>query len=494
MSGSADTFLPLEIPDISHIPDIITKSTYSLGWFNNNHRKNENFKGSEFIGLDFDNGMSIETALETFKEYTHIIGTTKSHQKEKSGVIADRFRVILKLDKEITNYQDYKATATALLTKYPQADVKCSDAARMFYPCVEILSSNFNGLSIPIFYHVAKEVLKTTVSPTVKGTLARSTVDFIAFGAPSSEDKNKISNGRLFKAAVDCFEQGYNQQETVALLVSATKNYGGELSDGDLKTIGSAFNREPKHAPRIKESCFNFKKNSELNEGQEDVKWLVDGFLIQGGLSILAGAPKSGKSTISRQLAVAVAKGQSCLGRSVTKGKVLYLALEEQEGLLMQQFKHIGVTDQDDILLHVGPMNMGNPNDSLKEAIEQYNASLVVIDTLLLYANFENPNDYNEGYKKLSAIRNIARQTGCHIVTLHHQNKGEDRGANSVLGSTAIQGAVDNTIILNTVRGRELYRKITSHQRGGERFINQDLKYVPDMDIYEVHKTVEVDF
>jgi AAA domain len=65
---------------------------------------------------------------------------------------------------------------------------------------------------------------------------------------------------------------------------------------------------------------------AELIESAKDdpIQYIVDGLLPTGSLNMLAGKPKSGKSTLVRQLAACVASGDDFLGRTTTKGNVLY--------------------------------------------------------------------------------------------------------------------------------------------------------------------------
>jgi KaiC/GvpD/RAD55 family RecA-like ATPase len=500
IDGGLEKFRPVYIDSTKDLLSIITSETYSLGVFDNNYRSNGTFKGSYYVGLDFDAGMSLNEAKLKFAKYEHIIAISKSHQKEKitgTGVVkppCDRFRVILKCNSFIDNEKDFKATVTKLMEIYPDADPQCKDAARYFYSSPEIISYRLDGEKIPLVKYVKPEK-KVDVSPNTKGELSRRTMDFLLNTPESKTNPGSLSNKRLFAAAVDMNEQGYTEQEAIDKIQAASINKYGELSENDLKTIGSGFNREPKYDKRIEQNCFKFKHPTELTRDEKDIQWLVDKLLIAGGISIFAGAPKSGKSTLTRQLAISICKGVPFLGRQVKKGKVLYLALEEQEELLGVQLKNLGLHKNDDIMIHIGPIAHGNVNDSLKAAIESYDADLVVIDTLLLLACFENPNDYNETYKVVSNLRNIARETGAHLILIHHKNKNEEStGANSVLGSTALQGAVDSTILLNNIRGREFYRKLNTFQRGGQRFLDQVIKYIPDKDIYELSKDKETEF
>lgn len=501
MNQTKDNFITAEFERDDDLLTIITNKTYSLGIFENNHRTNENFRGSHYVGLDFDEGMTLEEAKFRFSKYHHIIATSKSHQKEKknkrTGAVkppCDRFRVILKTEKYIDNPDDFKATVSKLMEVFPDADPQCKDAARFFYASPEVVSYKFDGETIPVVkYEPPKNVPKKD-QILMKGELARTTLEFIAFAPESKSSPGSLSNAALFKAAVDLHEQGYTKDEAIEILEGPASVYEG-LTENDIKTIGSAFNRDPKHPPRKVESCFNFQHPSELSKKAENVSWLVDGLLIQGGISMFAGNPKSGKSTITRQLAMAVSRGNKFFGRDVKKGNVLYLALEEQENLIGAQLKNLGLTKEDNILMHVGPLGAGNVNDNLRTAIGKLNSSLVIIDTLLLFSHFDNLNDYNETYKVISNLRNIARETETHIILIHHKNKNtEASGSNSVLGSTALQGAIDSTIILSEIGGRELYRKLNTYQRGGKRFSDQLIKYDPQKDIYTLSDDKDIPF
>jgi hypothetical protein len=100
----------VDIPD-EKLPDLIVRNIYSPSVFVDGHRLNQKFRGTDLLVLDVDDGLSLEEAKEVFKDFKHIIATTRNHQKEKklsSGATkpaCDRFRVILFLDKRITDEQ-----------------------------------------------------------------------------------------------------------------------------------------------------------------------------------------------------------------------------------------------------------------------------------------------------------------------------------------------------------------------------------------------------
>ncbi len=51
--------------------------------------------------------------------------------------------------------------------------------------------------------------------------------------------------------------------------------------------------------------------------------------LIPGGVNVLAGDEKSGKSWMMLHMAICIATGQDFLGHPVKQGNVLYLSLED---------------------------------------------------------------------------------------------------------------------------------------------------------------------
>lgn len=475
---------PVETNTMDELIRYITNGKrYSCGVFKDGHRRNANFMVAESIGLDIDNGeneakMTLLEAKEIFTDYKHIIVPSKSHGKEKNGLVADRFRVILFLDKPITDPKDFVATWLTLKDKFPAIDDACKDAARYWEPSPHgVYARSDEGYLVEKKTYVAPEASER-IQTTRKGKLSQSTQNFLIFG-----QENGVWNKRLFMAAKDMQEQNYTLEETESLLQrAASTELGnvGDLDENDIKTIASAFNNEPKYGARSISDLFNFKNIEELYRTKSKVDWLVDGILTAGGVSLLVGQPKSGKSTITRQLTMSVMRGQPFFGREVKKGKVLYLALEEQEEILNEQFQTLGINKDDDMIIHVGGVFGDKVIEELKSAIEHYSPSLVIIDTLLLFTTC-NPNDYREVNTELAKIRAVARETNSHICAIHHQNKREDKGTESILGSNAIHGAVDCAILLNK-KGRK--RIMNSSQRGGKPFIGQIIEYNPDTELY----------
>lgn len=106
---------------------------YSPSNFKNGKRNNISAKGVSSIILDIDDGQTLEEGIETFKEFKSLIVTTKSHQVDKKGLVADRYRVILPLNQSIID-TEYYSKLMRYLTRFYKADIACSDPARYYSP------------------------------------------------------------------------------------------------------------------------------------------------------------------------------------------------------------------------------------------------------------------------------------------------------------------------------------------------------------------------
>lgn len=136
-------------PTAGEIAQIITKYVSSNCLWANGVRNAKNFRVAEWLGLDFDDGLTLEDAKLKFHDFLHVIGTTKSHQKEKNGERCDRFRVFLRLEQQCKSAEDYEETARYWVRRYG-ADRACVDAARFFFPCKEIVVCKYFGKVIKV--------------------------------------------------------------------------------------------------------------------------------------------------------------------------------------------------------------------------------------------------------------------------------------------------------------------------------------------------------
>ena len=153
----------------------------------------------------------------------------------------------------------------------------------------------------------------------------------------------------------------------------------------------------------------------------ETTAYTVEGLLPSRGLSLWTAKPKQGKSSCLRQLAVAVAKGQPFLGRSVQQGTVLYLSLEEKDSEVQAHLKQLGWTAEDPIYTRFGALDRGEALAGLQEAIQHYaDVRLVIVDPLFRFVgSVHDGNSYVQVSDALEPLLELARNFNVHVAVAH---------------------------------------------------------------------------
>jgi len=493
-----------EVQGFNALLDVICERTYSCGVFKDAHRTNDNFIHSELVALDFDGGLSIDKAREMFAEHKHIIAPTRSHQVSKGGQVQDRFRVILFLSSPITSGKVYRNTVTKLIRQYPQADKQCSDPARMYYPSQNVYSSNPNGKLIdPVIKQespsvaTAKEGVDFNKKPhgwsncvwaIANGQFDKGEGNAAMMALASNLRKLNYTKSQAYYICKDAYEnrnEDYDKEslwrEVIEVIYGENWQGGVYLCSNEDTWLHDYCERlGPDRCKSTERTTFNFTSLDQMFKDMPKINWLVDGLLSVGGLSLLSGPPKSGKSTLTRQLAKSVCRGEQFLGRDVQAGRVLYLALEEQPELLFEQFQRLGMTPEDPIKLHIGGVFGPTVVEDLREYVLTERPSLIIIDTMILFAQIKDVNDYGPINEALSQLRELARESEAHICMIHHANKG-GVGTGSILGSTATHGAVDCAMIF---RREGQKRFVETSQRGGSPLIDQELLFDRETETY----------
>jgi hypothetical protein len=134
-----------DFDNLLDLAEVITRDVWSpIVWKDGRRRKAE-FLGSDFWSLDFDEGTSVESMAQWARSrgLAHIIGLTKSHQREKvssSGVVkppCDRFRLIIPFHATIADLDTFEFNMREAIAKF-RCDESCTDGARFYFPCVSV--------------------------------------------------------------------------------------------------------------------------------------------------------------------------------------------------------------------------------------------------------------------------------------------------------------------------------------------------------------------
>lgn len=232
----------------------------------------------------------------------------------------------------------------------------------------------------------------------------------------------------------------------------------------------------PKECDKNNSTMILTRLDSLFQEPEENVTWLVDGLLPSGGFAILVAKPKVGKTETAKNLAYNIASNNLFLGRSVNPGAVIYLALEEKRSEIKKHFRAMGATGNEEIYIYAG----GAPVDAIKQitsVVESLKPVLLIIDPLFRLVKLKDGNDYVQVTNALEPLLRLARDSGTHVLCVHHSPKGERNAEDSPLGSQAIFGSVDTLMIMKRYEG---YRTIQTIQRYGSDMEEIVLEYNPE--------------
>lgn len=184
------------------------------------------------------------------------------------------------------------------------------------------------------------------------------------------------------------------------------------------------------------------------------IRYVVDGYIAEG-LTVLAGAPKIGKSWMALNIAVAVASGKPAFGTvPCSHGDVLYLALEDNPRRLRSRMVKMGIQTPPERLTFC--TSWPSLADGAVSEIETWakaveNPVLVIVDVLAKVRDASNGRDsaYDADYRTLTGLQELAGKLGIAILPLHHTRKMDaDDPFDSVSGTRGLTGAADTVLVL----------------------------------------------
>jgi len=182
---------------------------------------------------------------------------------------------------------------------------------------------------------------------------------------------------------------------------------------------------------------------------------LWNGYLVPGGLTLIAGKPKVGKSTVLFGLIEALTSGRPFLGRATQRAGVLLLS-EEREGTLAEKQRKFGLDpdgEQVHLLMrheardHEWPEIVARASDYCREN----GLGVLVVDTWDKWSGLGGDSENSAGavIEALAPLLDAAA-SGLAVVIVTHHRKGGGKHGEAVRGSNALAGAVD--VVIDTER------------------------------------------
>lgn len=181
---------------------------------------------------------------------------------------------------------------------------------------------------------------------------------------------------------------------------------------------------------------------------------LVKGLLDQGAFSVFYGPSNSGKTFVVLDLAYSISLGRDWAGMKTTQAPVLYIAAEGGGGIkkrILALGQRPGAVSPKAFHLVASSIDLRRPDGDVTAIIDtardKGQVGLIVIDTLSrALAGGDETKDMGALVVNIDKIR---RETGAHVLLVHHSGKDEAKGAR---GSSELRGAIDTEI--NIADGR----------------------------------------
>lgn len=213
----------------------------------------------------------------------------------------------------------------------------------------------------------------------------------------------------------------------------------------------------------------DFYQAAELYDKKLERTQMIVQRMIPCGLTVLAGAPKRGKSWLSLALGVAVASGSLFLGQKTLKGSVLYLDLESRQYRVKDRLGKLvlGPAPAGLYIAHsaesIGPRFFQQMEGWLAQA---ENPRLIVIDTLgrVKPSGKRTENAYEADTKQYGALQAWAADHKVAVVVVHHlrKTKDSDDWFDKINGSNGLVGVADAVLGLTGARGDTLSKLMVS--------------------------------
>lgn len=202
--------------------------------------------------------------------------------------------------------------------------------------------------------------------------------------------------------------------------------------------------------------------NDIYNADYPELEWIVQG-LLPIGMSIIGGRPKVGKSWITMQITQAMGDKINIFDREVSRGKVLYFALEDNARRLkkrmeIQQWseksrKNVNFVLLDEFVRDIGFLHINDNAKKLYTFVESGKYKFVVLDSFnVAFMGLSNIDSNTVVTKVMKPLHGYSLSNNILTHLIDHHNKssiGKDASQNpidNILGSTAKSSISDTAL------------------------------------------------
>lgn len=206
--------------------------------------------------------------------------------------------------------------------------------------------------------------------------------------------------------------------------------------------------------------------------------WLVENTLTDG-LTVVYGAPKTGKSFLALDWACSITTGRAWFGKATIQHPVVYVSGEGGGGLAPRIDAWTADRKAKPTFLytinHGVKLMQPYQVDYLAEDVHAVNAGLLVVDTLARSMAGGDENSTGDMGLVISRLDQIRQEYGCGVLVVHHSGKDPTQER----GSSALRAAADALVRVESAEASDLVTVSCEAQKDAVEFWPWSLRLKP---------------
>lgn len=202
----------------------------------------------------------------------------------------------------------------------------------------------------------------------------------------------------------------------------------------------------------------------------DEADWIIEDIIPQGELVVVFGEPGCGKTFLSLDMAMSIARGIEWERKATTLGRVIYICAEGTHGFKKRTLAYL-VHHRIDISQPLALDVIPNSPDFLSDFDVPYLAkailkndppSVIIVDTFSRVMAGGNENSGEDMGQAIQQCKILHQLTSAIIILIHHSGKDGAKGAR---GWSGLLGACDTEIEVRKI-GNSHKAKITKQKDG----------------------------
>jgi KaiC/GvpD/RAD55 family RecA-like ATPase len=205
-------------------------------------------------------------------------------------------------------------------------------------------------------------------------------------------------------------------------------------------------------------SKFDVKRFADALKNVGCIEYIVNPLLPKGALILLVGRPGEGKSFLTLDFSLKIAKGEKIL-ESFESQKYNVLLCDFENSLSLLKERAAFITDEipENLFLLTDAIYLDDKANvaTLEKIIVENNISVVVFDNFSCMFKSTKENDNLQIYRLLRRLRDICRKHNVTAVIIHHTRKTQPFTASlldEVRGSSSIVALSDIVLLLEKIQ------------------------------------------